>query len=173
MLINEIIFFILPVLIAGIIHHFIIIHYNLLSPLAIPIDGGQKIFGRSKTWRGFIIMIFLIALIIWILSYFINIQLAYNIFLSGAIIGLGYSLGELPTSFIKRRLGIAPSNSAYHSWKKLLYGLDQIDSVIGSIIALIIVYNPSNELIWSIFIVGTLLHLIVDSLLHNFGYKKY
>ena len=80
-----------------------------------PIDGnvllkdGQPIFGQSKTIRGFLVAV---LVSIWI-GYLCEFPLALS-----ATFGSLAMLGDLTSSFIKRRLGYQPSSMAL--------GIDQI-----------------------------------------------
>ncbi len=82
---------------------------------AWPVDAGRMtaagtpLLGPSKTWRGLVAAIVMAALV----SYILGIPWAW-----GATIGALAMLGDLMASFIKRRLGYAPSSHAD--------GLDQI-----------------------------------------------
>jgi CDP-2,3-bis-(O-geranylgeranyl)-sn-glycerol synthase len=119
---------------------------------AIPIDGGRtfrgrRVFGANKTWRGLIVMVpatgaafAAVARIagggdpagagLWDLS-------AAQYALLGAWSGLGFMVGELPNSFVRRQLGIAPGARASHPaaavWQ---FALDRADSGIGMLTAL-------------------------------------
>jgi len=99
-----------------------------LRRLARPIDGGltlpdgQRVFGDNKTWKGLLGMVVLGALAGLLLGLLERGTAAegLNLFyrehadtnawstLVGALLGLGYTLAELPNSFVKRRLGISP-----------------------------------------------------------------
>jgi len=177
MLIKEVTFFVFPLLVTGIIHHFIIIKYDLFAFLAKPIDFGlilnkNRVFGNSKTFRGFIIEILFTGLFMSLTSLFLNVSLKNNVFISGAILGLGYSLGELPNSFLKRRMGIKESTQISGSLAKLFYILDHTDSIIGTLILLPLIYSPSIKLIITLLFVGTLLHALIDKSLYKFSYKN-
>lgn len=80
-----------------------------------PIDGGVRFFdgrpllGRSKTVRGVLTAILVTGFAAMALD--LSFQL-------GVLIGGMAMLGDLSSSFIKRRLGLAPSSQAY--------GLDQV-----------------------------------------------
>jgi CDP-diglyceride synthetase len=82
---------------------------------AWPVDGGRvladgyRLLGDSKTWRGVVLApwaagagAMLLGLPVWI----------------GGVVGVAAMLGDLLSSFIKRRLGVPPSGMAL--------GLDQI-----------------------------------------------
>ncbi|HET7216541.1 MAG TPA: CDP-archaeol synthase [Vicinamibacterales bacterium] len=119
---------------------------------AIPIDRGRtfrgrRIFGANKTWRGLIVMVpatgaafAAVARIagggdpasvgLWDLS-------AAQYAALGAWAGLGFMLGELPNSFVKRQLGIAPGARAPHPAAALWqFVVDRADSGIGMLTAL-------------------------------------
>lgn len=90
--------------------------HRLLGPrLSWPLDGGvnlwdgRPLFGPAKTWRG--ILVGLVAAIVAAPL----VGMAWQI---GALAGAAAILGDLLSSFLKRRLGFAPSSRAL--------GLDQI-----------------------------------------------
>jgi hypothetical protein len=80
-----------------------------------PLDAGKDfidrkpLFGVTKTWRGIFSACFLTSIAAWILQ----LQIV-----AGILIALCAMLGDLFSSFIKRRLGMSPSTFAL--------GLDQI-----------------------------------------------
>jgi hypothetical protein len=63
----------------------------------------HPVFGESKTWRGFIGAIIVTAIVAMVLGYGVN---------TGALIAIYALLGDLFSSFIKRRFGMAPSTMA-------------------------------------------------------------
>jgi CDP-diglyceride synthetase len=174
---TEVIYFIFPLLLAGLVHHLIIIKYNLFSFLSKPIDNntnykGKPLFGKSKTWRGFIIVPILSSIGSIIISYIIPIQTNLPPFLVGLLLGFGYAIAELPNSFIKRRLNIQAGEKTYNKFFNFFLIFDQIDSVIGSILVLLFIYPASLTLCLLILIIGGLLHLFVDLYLYKYGYKQ-
>ena len=64
----------------------------------------------------------------------------YNI-LIGFLLGLGYSLFELPNSFIKRRLDIKPGKTTNGFKKMFFIFLDQADSVFGVCLVVCLFYK--------------------------------
>lgn len=79
------------------------------SRFNFPVDGGlilkdgYPLFGKSKTWRGLILALLLTAL----LAYLLDLGTAV-----GVIFGLSAMVGDLFSSFIKRRMGKKPSSRA-------------------------------------------------------------
>jgi CDP-2,3-bis-(O-geranylgeranyl)-sn-glycerol synthase len=82
---------------------------------AFPLDGGSSfldgrpVFGPAKTVRGVVLAIAATALAAPLLG------VAWQ---TGALLGTGAMLGDLLSSFVKRRLGMASSSQAF--------GLDQV-----------------------------------------------
>jgi CDP-diglyceride synthetase len=76
---------------------------------AFPLDGGKPfvdgrpLFGASKTWRGVVLSILATTALAPLIG------LAWEV---GALTGAMAMLGDLLSSFIKRRLGLAPSSQA-------------------------------------------------------------
>lgn len=94
------------------------------SRFAQPIDGGiafidgRPLFGPSKTVRGVVFSLLLTPLI--------ALPLGFN-WQAGLVIAAAVMAGDLLSSFIKRRLGLAPSSRAI--------GLDQIPEALLPLLA--------------------------------------
>lgn len=75
-----------------------------------PVDGGRimsdgnPLFGASKTWRGIVAALLLTGFVAWVMG----LTLVF-----GLLFGLCAMLGDLLSSFIKRRLGKPPSSQAW------------------------------------------------------------
>src|SRR5688572_19354487 len=108
-----------PVLLGG-VSNMVFVKMPALDRLKRPIDAGRcapdgrRILGDNKTWKGLAGMIALSAWWSVLIDGAIG-QLAWPVapapfepVLLGALLGLAYSLAELPNSFAKRRLDIAP-----------------------------------------------------------------
>jgi len=179
MLLKEITYFILPLLLTNLFHHFIVIRYQLFSQLARPIDFGKfflgkPILGKNKTFRGLIVLTFGNGLFMFLVSLFIpGFSLALQVCFFGMILGFGYALGELPNSFAKRRIGIKESCSSKDSAKIFFFLMDHFDSVLVSTIALSLIYHVSGQLFIALVLVGGTIHFIVDLILRRVGYKKF
>lgn len=176
-IVNEIIYFVFPLLFAGLIHHFVIIRYNLFSFLSKPIDcnryfKNQPLFGESKTWRGLLVVPLSSGIGSWIISGMVKIPIILHPVLVGFLLGVGYAIAELPNSFIKRRLNIRAGEKTYDASRFFFLIFDQTDSVIGAMVVMLFIYPASFILCASILIIGSSLHFLVDLYLYRYGYKK-
>ena len=175
-----------PVLVAG-LGQVLVLKAGLLPGLAVPLDrgvhwGGKPLLGPRKTWRGVIIMTTLSALVaraqakaarrskrLRAIAPFDYDRI--NPWLVGVALGLGYCLAELPNSFVKRRLDIAPAGKGNRfAW--LQYLVDQSDSVAGCLVALRFFYKPTWLETGLAFAGGLVLHVGVDQLMHALGVKR-
>ncbi|MGK0362163.1 MAG: hypothetical protein ACI9U2_004483, partial [Bradymonadia bacterium] len=118
---------VVPVIVGG-LTHVVAIHLNALPRLALmPIDGGRthngvRLFGDNKTWRGVVVMTLACAFwgavqgvgatAGWWAPPALLVEGGLNAGAWGALLGLGYILGELPNSYLKRQNGIAPGAAA-------------------------------------------------------------
>ena len=133
-------------LLLGLTFHGLCIKFHWMSSLARPIDHhlslrGKRLLGDNKTYRGiaavaigtvvgFAIQALLHRAIeprkLELLDYRIP-----AILLIGVAVGMAAMLSELPNSFIKRRLDIAPGRSTVGVAGLIFYFLDQVDMVVG------------------------------------------
>ena len=147
---------------------------NWFKSLAIPIDSGKRIkgkeiFGKNKTWRGFIFAI-LFAIVIAYLQFllykfnffrdisFINYS---NWLLLGFLFGFGAIFGDLIESFIKRRLNLKPGQR-FIPW-------DQLDFVIGALIFISLIVDITLKVLLYIVIISFIGHILVN---HTAYYLK-
>lgn len=151
-----------------------------LARLAVPVDNGarwrgKEIFGEHKTWRGLLVGIatgvlvagLQAALFFHVAFFRDNTFVDYskvNFALFGALMGGGALTGDLIKSFIKRRLD-KPSGRPWFPW-------DQLDWIIGAIIASSILYIPSasGAAMTAVLYVG--IHLCSDRMVYKMGIKK-
>jgi CDP-2,3-bis-(O-geranylgeranyl)-sn-glycerol synthase len=128
--------------------HAPVLRWDLLRALKRPLDGGRMLGGRrllgdNKTWRGALCMtagIVLATVVLWQWDWW-RAQLPGDVraaapLLVGLLIGLGTVGGELPNSFLKRRLDIAPGAQLRTPAGLALSVLDQGDLVLGIWVAL-------------------------------------
>lgn len=164
----------------------------ILKKLKYPIDfnknfiDGKRIFGDNKTYKGllgYVILNILCSVIHGIicntfnlnnLNYFYmnhNNTLSFNI-LIGLLLGLGYSLFELPNSFLKRRLGISEGKSTSGLSKIFFIFLDQADSVFGCALVVWLFYDLGIKLYLGYIILGAVTHLVFNMLLYFLHLRK-
>jgi CDP-diglyceride synthetase len=154
--------------------------------------GGEPIFGPNKTWRGIVVMIVGSAAIgaaqglfggewaaragVEVLDFAaVGRRLGGSsggfVYLLGyagvnAVLGLGYALGELPNSFVKRRFGIDPGRTTRGALGALFFVIDQADSVVFALILGALCFGFG----WDVVIAGsvclTLLHLAINGSLY-------
>jgi hypothetical protein len=132
--------------------HAPVLALDLFKPLKVPLDfgatiGGRRIFGDNKTWRGAIFMVLGPALAAVLLTQWPAYRDALPDAVSsaspvlwGALVGLGVVVGELPNSFLKRRLGVAPGSRRRDAVGVALIVFDQADLVPGVWLCLAPVY---------------------------------
>ncbi|HVF40752.1 MAG TPA: CDP-archaeol synthase [Gemmatimonadaceae bacterium] len=181
------VFLIVAFIAAGLLHS-----AWLASPasrsLQIPVDGGlhfrgRRLFGANKTVRGFVVMPPAAAISFCSLGMLLDATSAElrdslwpvsnsALTLLGACAGLGFMLGELPNSFVKRQLGIPPGQPAKGSIATLLsFAADRLDSILGMLIAISIV-APTPWMTWVyVIVLGPGIHLCFSVLLYRLGVK--
>jgi|GEM_PF-77188 len=166
---------VLAVTLAGILH-LLVIRAGVLALLTTPLDFGmtwrsKRLFGAHKTWRGLIVMTVASAICFFMIRSLVTKELIPIILLHGALLGLGYILGELPNSFMKRQMGITEGRARRGVAALFQYLIDQADSVIGVTVVAALLFGLSWQSIFFLLIVGTLVHVIIDVLAHEFGWK--
>jgi CDP-diacylglycerol--serine O-phosphatidyltransferase len=126
-----------PVVVGGVLH-MVAVSRGWLPALAVPVQ--RRLFGANKTWRGFVLVpLFTAAGALLLLpverAWGAEAPIGVALLLpAGLLAGLGYVLGELPNSFLKRRLGIAPGATPARGRRVFLL-LDQFDSGLGVALA--------------------------------------
>jgi CDP-diglyceride synthetase len=122
---------------------------------ARPLDGGlclsdgHPIFGQSKTIRGIVSSLAATTGVAWVLGYPVM----------GAGIAAAAMLGDLFSSFIKRRLGLRSSHDAY--------GLDQIPESLFPALIFRVQMGLSWEGVAILILVFALLDVIFTAVLHR------
>lgn len=159
-----------PVVIGGVLH-MLAVTRNLLPALRVPIHAG--LFGTNKTWRGMLLMPVLTAfgaLLLWPSEQWLGEQAVFSqsLWWGGLIAGLAYVLAELPNSWIKRRLGIAPGTTP-SPW--VILG-DQLDSGIGVALAYWLVLDQPATVCLLYTLTFPLTALLVKRLLYRGRLKQ-
>lgn len=156
---------------------------------ARPLDGGRvwrgrRLFGDHKTWTGFIAMVPATALaFVSVAGVFGELReegmgrwwslTRFEYSLLGAWAGLGFMLGELPNSFLKRRLDIGPGQAPRgRGYRVLSFIADQADSVVGALAALVC-FVPVPWHTWLLLVMaGPAVHWLFNLVLWLVGVKK-
>lgn len=181
----EVVYLILPLLLAGAVHA-PVIKKDLLPGLARPLDFGRsfrgaRIFGANKTWRGVLLMSTVAVLVVFAQSQLYRFETFREISIVdysetswlalGLALGLSYSISELPNSYFKRRAGIPPGGVS-RSRALAQYVVDQADSAIGGTLALVLFLGLAWGTLLLVFAVGFLLHVGMDQLFFLFSVKR-
>lgn len=159
-------------------------HRFLLLPLDFGATfRGHRLLGDNKRLRGFVGMPLAACITFafigvcrdllpdWFIPDSWNMSVA-EYALVGLGAGVGFMLAELPNSFVKRQLGIAPGEIPRRGWARALCLVaDRLDSVIGAMIAVALL-APVPAMSWAwVLAIGPGLHAAFSALLHRFGVK--
>lgn len=179
-MLNEILgalYFFLPAYVANMMPA-IIARARLFKFLDSPIDLGLKlgkkdIFGRNKTFRGFIVGI-IAALLIGLLQYVFVNEMSYFATIDytslplvlgvSFLLGFGALVGDCVESFIKRRIGKRPSEP----WPVA----DQVDYVLGALLFVLALVQPSLVVVLTIIIFSPIATISVNIFAYLFGIKN-
>jgi len=169
----------LPVL-GGALAHAPVLALDLLKPLKRPIDGGatfrgRRLFGDNKTWRGAVVIVLGVVVTVLLLSQWTwwwdklpdGIRDAGPL-LYGTLLGLGVVLGELPNSFLKRRLGVPPGAQS----SLLLTIYDQADFVLVVWLLLLPLWTMAWWQAAFVFAVVTAVHLVINVVGYAIGARE-
>lgn len=146
--------------------------------------GGQRIFGANKQVRGLLAMppaaATAFASVVaardvlpeWINRGLWDLPVAEYAAL-GFTAGLAFMLAELPNSFLKRRLDVAPGEAPNQRWlKPVCFALDRVDSTLGVMLALSLAVPVSAATwLWAL-VLGPLPHAAFSVWLHLSGEKQ-
>ena len=155
------------------------LRYDLLPELKRPLDGGSGLLGDNKTWRGALMMsggTLVATAALTRFDWFLRRlptelrdarPLAY-----GALLGAGVVLGELPNSFLKRRLGIAPGARQKSLAGVAIAVLDQGDFVLGSRLTLAPLWRMSARQTLESFAVVAAVHSAVNVIGYAIGARS-
>lgn len=115
----------------------------------------RPLFGRSKTWRGIVAAVIATAIAAMLIGYPASI---------GAQIGIYSLLGDLLSSFIKRRLGMTPSSMAPL--------LDQVPEALLPAVMLMGAFELDLQSIIILVCVFIILELFLSYIFFKLGIRK-
>jgi CDP-2,3-bis-(O-geranylgeranyl)-sn-glycerol synthase len=131
-------------LLVGFACHGLCIKTGFLRGLARPIDAGarfrgRRLFGDNKTYRG------LVAVAIGTgLGYLVFGRFPFGF---GLLVGAAAMAAELPNSFLKRQLDVAPGGQATGLAGAVFHVLDQVDVTAGAWLVLALAVRPTPALV--------------------------
>jgi CDP-diglyceride synthetase len=184
-LVLQLLWLALPIIAAGLVH-LAVMKLDLMPGLRrLPIDGGltfrgRRLFGDNKTWRGAVVTIGTTTFASWVLAQlhaccwslptlapFAEIHpVAW-----GLLLGTGYIVGELPNSFAKRQIGIAPGGAGSGLAGRVFWVVDQLDSLLGMLLFVAPVWRPSLALLAVIIAIMLVAHPVSAWIMVLFGLK--
>lgn len=145
--------------------------------LDYPVDFGfkwraKRIFGDHKTYRGFFFGILAALLCAYLQKHFYQETFYYsfldynkiNFWILGLLSGFGALLGDLLRSFFKRRMDFPPGS--------VWFPFDQVDWILGAIIALSFYIDISNDKILIAILLAVLIHPAVNYICYLLRLQK-
>lgn len=179
-----------PAVLGG-VSHMVVVKKDLFPALKVPLDGGatlggRRLFGDNKTWRGALYMVAASTLAglaqaplagwaegagLDLVGYArvgakVGLGAAGGYALVGLLQGVGYVLGELPNSFVKRRIDITPGKTGAGPLGALFFLVDQADSIVGFLLVACVVWVPPLRVAVAIVFWLTALHIALNLLLY-------
>lgn len=139
---------------------------------------GRRLFGANKMLRGFVVMVPASAAAFTVLGSAAPASLgiwdlpALSYAALGALAGFGFMAGELPNSFVKRQLDIAPgSGSPRTASATLQFVIDRLDSGIGMLVVVSLIV-PTPWTTWGVvLLVGPIIHWSFSIVMFRLGVK--
>ena len=139
----------------------ILIHRLLHGSFNLAVDFGQKLpdknrlFGSSKTWRGIAAALAATAIAAWLLGYPPE---------TGLLVAVYAILGDLGSSFIKRRLSMEPSSMA------LL--LDQVPESLFPALMMMHTFDLDISSVILLVLIFIIIELLLSHILYKYGVRK-
>jgi CDP-diglyceride synthetase len=128
----------------------------LLEKFSYPLDSkikffdGRRLLGDAKTWRGIVAAI---------LATMVCSMVLQTGWITGLIVGMLAMLGDALSSFVKRRLAMAPSDMAI--------GIDQIPESLLPLIYLHYNWQLGWQYVWLLMLIFMGLELVLSRILYR------
>jgi len=121
---------------------------------------GERIFGDHKTIRGLLSGL-VVGVIVGIFESFFS---GSNMTAIAALASAGALIGDLSGAFVKRRMHIKPGQP--------LPGVDQLDFVLGAVLAVSLIYVPTSGALLVLVCVTPPIHLLANISAYKLGLKS-
>ncbi len=147
-----------------------------LSWLRIPVDANRKLrgkplLGNHKTWQGFVLMSLtssFIGAVLWLnapsLALVLPFETVWQAFAGFGLVGLAYSVGELPNSFIKRQMGILPGDLPDNN-RLFFQFFDLIDGILLAGLVYLFLFSVSLTIVVAAMLTGIIFHQLIHELM--------
>lgn len=129
--------------------------YDLAVDFGKDFFDNKRVLGASKTWRGIIAALVATSLVSWLLEYSAQ---------TGFLIAMYAVLGDLSSSFIKRRLAKPPSS--------MFPLLDQIPESLLPAIMMKATFGLSSMSVFLLVVTFIIVELMLSQTLYKWGIRK-
>jgi len=129
--------------------------FNLTVDFGIKLPDDKYIFGPSKTWRGIISALIFTPITAWLLGYTAE---------TGLLVAVYAILGDLTSSFIKRRLAMPPSSMAPL--------LDQVPESLFPAIMMMQTFKLTISSLMLLILIFVIVELLLSYTLYRCGIRK-
>ncbi|HVW28056.1 MAG TPA: CDP-archaeol synthase [Polyangiaceae bacterium] len=177
-------YFLSPLLVASVLSA-VVLRFDLFPCVRRPIDGGRtyrgrRLLGDGKTWRGVLVAIVGSVGGVALQKYLLHVPAwlslvdygRVDVLSFGTVMGASAMAGELPNSFVKRRLGIARGAIARGPLETVFYVWDQVDMVTTVWPAMLGWIRPRPLVVAMSFAVAFSLHPLVSLVGYAVGARK-
>jgi len=177
-------YFLSPLLVASLLSA-VVLRFDLFSRVRRPIDAGRtfhgrRVFGDGKTWRGVLVAVVGCVTTVALQKYVLRVPdwlllvdyRGIDEFVFGTTMGVGAMAGELPNSFVKRRLGIERGATARGVLALPFYIWDQVDLVTTVWPAMLPWVRPSALVVAMSFAIAFALHPLVSLIGYLVGARR-
>ena len=164
---DHILVVVLPLVISNTLH-MLLVKFSRLKALSKPIS--DKYFGKNKTWRGFVFLMVVNALLVFTIVELFGLNFN-NAAALGALLGFTYLLFELPNSLMKRKLGVEPGEK-HRRYRYFFSWIDKSDSAFGLCLVYFLLGHVDGKMGVVLFIVCSATHVVSSLILVGLKIKS-
>jgi len=129
--------------------------FNLAVDFGVKLPDNKRLFGSSKTWRGIFSALAFTPIAAWLLGYLAE---------TGLLVAVYAILGDLTSSFIKRRLAMKPSSMAPL--------LDQVPESLFPALMMMQTFRLTISSLLLLILIFVITELILSYTLFKWGIRK-